>query len=180
MEKKMCSQFYSFVSSSAYSPEISSCALESCSPGSRNNNRRRTRRIAFSSGTTFVSVLLALIVLLSAAVPSYSSSNGKEVEAVGRFRDYLNINTAHPLPDYKPAVEFLLAQASEIGLDSQVLEFVEGKPLVLLTWKGKDPSIPSILLNSHMDVVPAEREKWLYEPFAAVQARTSASRSLKV
>ncbi|CAK9224891.1 unnamed protein product [Sphagnum troendelagicum] len=99
----------------------------------------------------------------------YSSSNGKEVEAVGRFRDYLNINTAHPLPDYKPAVEFLLAQASEIGLDSQVLEFVEGKPLVLLTWKGKDPSIPSILLNSHMDVVPAEREKWLYEPFAAVQ-----------
>jgi hypothetical protein len=25
-----------------------------------------------------------------------------------------------------------------------------------------------------MDVVPAEREKWLHEPFAAVQARTSA------
>jgi len=107
-------------------------------------------------------------------VPCYSSSNGEEVEAVGRFRDYLKINTAHPLPDYQPAVEFLLAQASEIGLDSQVLEFVEGKPLVLLTWKGKDPSIPSILLNSHMDVVPAEREKWLHEPFAAVQARTSA------
>lgn len=28
-----------------------------------------------------------------------------------------------------------------------------GKPIVLATWKGQDPSLPSVLLNSHYDVV---------------------------
>jgi acetylornithine deacetylase/succinyl-diaminopimelate desuccinylase-like protein len=31
---------------------------------------------------------------------------------------------------------------------------VPGKPIVLLTWEGKDPHLPAILLNSHVDVVP--------------------------
>jgi acetylornithine deacetylase/succinyl-diaminopimelate desuccinylase-like protein len=140
---------------------------------------RRNRRLFFFSWR-FVPVLVALAVLFisTAAVLSYGSNKrGEEEEeehaaVLRRFRNYLQINTAHPSPDYKSAVEFLLSQASEIGLDSRVLEFVEGKPLVLLTWKGEDPSISSILLNSHTDVVPAEREKWLHDPFAAVQAQT--------
>lgn len=140
---------------------------------------RRSRRLFFFSWR-FVPVIAALAVLFisTAAVLSYGTNKrGEEEEeehaaVLRRFRNYLQINTAHPSPDYKSAVEFLLSQASEIGLDSRVLEFVEGKPLVLLTWKGEDPSISSILLNSHTDVVPAEREKWLHDPFAAVQAQT--------
>lgn len=30
-----------------------------------------------------------------------------------------------------------------------------GKPIAIATWKGRDESLESILLNSHMDVVPA-------------------------
>ncbi len=143
---------------------------------------RRSRRLFFFSWRIVpVLVALAVFFISTAAALSYGTSKrGEEEEeeeeehaaVVRRFRDYLQINTAQPSPDYKSAVEFLLSQASEIGLDSRVLEFVEGKPLVLLTWKGKDPSISSILLNSHTDVVPAEREKWLHDPFAAVQAQT--------
>ncbi len=134
---------------------------------------RRSRRLFFFSWR-FVPVLVALAVLFISTAASKRGEEEEEEHAavVRRFRDYLQINTAHPSPDYKSAVEFLLSQASEIGLDSRVLEFVEGKPLVLLTWKGKDPTISSILLNSHTDVVPAEREKWLHDPFAAVQAQT--------
>lgn len=88
---------------------------------------------------------------------------------VERFRAYLRIATVHPEPDYQPPVDFLLAQAKEIGLESKTLEYVKGKPLTLLTWKGTDPSLPTILLNSHVDVVPAERTKWNNEPFAAVE-----------
>jgi len=29
-----------------------------------------------------------------------------------------------------------------------------GKPVVIITWLGQKPEMPSILLNSHMDVVP--------------------------
>ena len=38
---------------------------------------------------------------------------------------------------------------------------------VWFTWKGTDPSLESILLNSHMDVVTADPAKWKYPPFDA-------------
>ena len=31
---------------------------------------------------------------------------------------------------------------------------VKGKPVVIMTLKGEKPELPSILLNSHVDVVP--------------------------
>lgn len=36
-----------------------------------------------------------------------------------------------------------------------------------MTWEGKDPKLPSILLNSHIDVVPVEENKWSTDPFGA-------------
>lgn len=86
-------------------------------------------------------------------------------DAVSRFKGYLRIDTAQPDPDYGAAAEFLLAQAVEIGLEAQRVEFVEGKPVVLISWTGSDPSLSSVLLNSHMDVVPAEKAKWTHDPF---------------
>jgi aminoacylase len=42
-----------------------------------------------------------------------------------------------------------------------------GKPLILLKWPGSDLSLPSILLNSRIDVVTAEHNKWSYLLFNA-------------
>lgn len=39
--------------------------------------------------------------------------------------------------------------------------------IVLLTWEGRDSSLPAILLNSHIDVVPVEESKWSTDPFGA-------------
>lgn len=36
-----------------------------------------------------------------------------------------------------------------------------------MTWKGTEPSLPSIVLNSHMDVVPVFEDKWTHPPFSA-------------
>lgn len=41
------------------------------------------------------------------------------------------------------------------------------KPIAVLSWLGAEPSIPSVLLNSHMDVVPVFAENWTYPPFGA-------------
>lgn len=41
------------------------------------------------------------------------------------------------------------------------------KPIVILTWEGTEPLLPSILLNSHMDVVPVFEDKWSCSPFGA-------------
>ena len=36
-----------------------------------------------------------------------------------------------------------------------------------MTWKGSQPDLPAIMLNSHMDVVPVFEEYWTHPPFAA-------------
>jgi len=40
-------------------------------------------------------------------------------------------------------------------------------PTVILSWIGAQPELPSILLNSHMDVVPVFEEFWKHKPFSA-------------
>ncbi|XP_072993828.1 uncharacterized protein [Typha latifolia] len=111
---------------------------------------------------------LLLIILSPAAANGITKPTAAEAEAaVSRFQDYLRIDTSHPNPDYASATDFLRDQATAIGLDFHVLEFVAGKPLLLLRWPGRSTSLPSILLNSHTDVVPSEPLKWTHHPFSA-------------
>lgn len=51
-------------------------------------------------------------------------------------------------------VTFLKKQAVSLGIPLKVYAVVSGKPIVVLTWEGSEPNLPSVLLNSHMDVVP--------------------------
>eukprot|EP00871_Galdieria_phlegrea_P000897 jgi/Galph1/1808/GphlegSOOS_G492.1 len=77
------------------------------------------------------------------------------------------VRTDQPLPDYSTAVSFLSRLATEIGLETKTLEMVPGKPIFLAWIKGKNSTAPTIMLNSHMDVVPVEPNGWKHDPFAA-------------
>ncbi|KAK5645353.1 hypothetical protein RI129_006653 [Pyrocoelia pectoralis] len=87
--------------------------------------------------------------------------------AVENFRKYLRIQSVHPDINYEPCVEFLEKQARDIGLEFSVFRDVPKNPMVVLTWNGKEKSLPSIMLNSHMDVVPVFEDKWTHKPFDA-------------
>lgn len=59
-------------------------------------------------------------------------------------------------------------QAESLGLTYEIITVKDPKkPLMLMTWEGTDPDLPTILLNSHMDVVPVFEEYWTYPPFGA-------------
>lgn len=65
-------------------------------------------------------------------------------------------------------MEFLKKQAYSLNLDVSV--YYPGNkenPVVVMTWLGSDPDLPSIMLNSHTDVVPVYEEFWTHPPFAA-------------
>ncbi|ESQ30989.1 hypothetical protein EUTSA_v10011489mg [Eutrema salsugineum] len=95
-------------------------------------------------------------------------SHGEEEDTpITRFQQYLRFKTAHPNPNYAAPVRFLVDQARSIGLSTRTFEFVSGKPVLLVTWLGSNPKLPSILFNSHLDSVPAEAEKWIHPPFSA-------------
>ncbi|KAE8694764.1 Detected protein of confused Function [Hibiscus syriacus] len=97
----------------------------------------------------------------------FFSVHSQEDTPIARFRRYLQFKTAHPDPNYADPVSFLISQANAIGLQARTFEFVPSKPVLLLTWSGSDPSLPSVLFNSHLDSVPAEPSKWIHPPFAA-------------
>ena len=92
-----------------------------------------------------------------------------EDPAVTLFRDYLRIKSVQPDPDYDSCLDFLKKQADRLGLEHHTTEMVSGKPIFIMTWPGTDPDIPSLLLNSHTDVVPVFPESWKYDAFEAVK-----------
>ncbi|PZC78193.1 hypothetical protein B5X24_HaOG202527 [Helicoverpa armigera] len=87
--------------------------------------------------------------------------------AVSNLRNYLRIRSVHPNVNYDECLTYLRGQATEMGLPVQVHEPVPKKPVLVMTWEGTEPALPSILLNSHMDVVPVFEKSWTYPPFEA-------------
>lgn len=91
--------------------------------------------------------------------------NNEEIQI---FRKYLRIPSVHPNIDYEPCVEFLTEQAKSLDLPVAVYYPVDDKnPVVVMTWEGAQPELSSIVLNSHMDVVPVFEKHWTHPPFAA-------------
>ncbi|EDX14016.1 aminoacylase-1 [Drosophila simulans] len=92
----------------------------------------------------------------------------KNDEEIIIFQEYLRIPSVHPDVDYTACVEFLKRQASNLNLPVDVVHpVVPSKPVVIMKWLGQQPELKSIILNSHMDVVPVFPEKWTHEPFGA-------------
>lgn len=87
--------------------------------------------------------------------------------ALRNFQQYLQIPTVHPNVDYAKCVKFLENQAEELQLPIQVIYLKPKKPVVIITWVGVQDELPSVFLNSHMDVVPVFEEQWKYKPFGA-------------
>lgn len=77
-----------------------------------------------------------------------------EDPSVSLFRDYLRLRTVHPEPDYDAALRFLDRIAEELELPLKKIELFPGRVISIMTWEGTNPTLKSILLNSHTDVVP--------------------------
>lgn len=87
--------------------------------------------------------------------------------ALQRFQEYLRIPSISPRADYVPVQRFLEGYAEELGLSLETTYLEPEIPVVVMTLEGTDPTLPSLYLNSHMDVVPVELEMWSYPPFEA-------------
>lgn len=99
-----------------------------------------------------------------------AAKKAKETEedpAVSLFREYIRIKSVQPNPDYASCNRFLERIAGELGLPFYIKEMVPGKPIFIMTWEGTNPELPSVLLNSHTDVVPVFPESWKCDPFEA-------------
>lgn len=84
------------------------------------------------------------------------------------LRAYIRINTAMPFPDYGAAHALWNIRASEDGILYQRILLASGYEAGIMTFPGTDPLLPALVLNHHMDVVPAlDVQAWSAGPFAA-------------
>ncbi len=86
-------------------------------------------------------------------------------ETIRVLQDYLRIDTTNPPGNEIEAARFLSEILKREGFEPVIEESAPGRANLLATLKGKGTAKPVILLN-HMDVVPAEAEKWSVPPFS--------------
>lgn len=87
-------------------------------------------------------------------------------EMISFLQKYLTINTTQPSPDYKSVCAFFKAQAEHDNFLYQCIMLPSGNPVIIITYPGTEPTLPSLMLNHHMDVVPAlNSHQWITPPF---------------
>jgi acetylornithine deacetylase/succinyl-diaminopimelate desuccinylase-like protein len=69
-------------------------------------------------------------------------------------------------PGERAAAEYVAAKLEEVGLTPLVFESQPNRTSVVARMAGEDPSRDALLIHGHLDVVPAERKDWTYDPFA--------------
>ena len=82
------------------------------------------------------------------------------------LQQYLRINTAHPFPNYRDVLRLFSQQAEKDGFKFFTVQLPSRLPILVISYEGSDPSMPSLVLNHHMDVVPADISQWSKHPFS--------------
>lgn len=94
-----------------------------------------------------------------------NSLNDFEKEIVKLLSDLIKINTVNPPGNELEAAKFLAEKLSEEGLKPEIIETNKGRGNLITRIKGFGNK-PTLLLLSHLDVVPANPKEWSVDPFS--------------
>lgn len=86
-------------------------------------------------------------------------------EATEYLSRYIQINTTNPPGNETQGALYLKEILAKEGIPAEVLEYEAGRGSLIATLRGDGSKAPLLLL-SHIDVVPAETEKWSHPPFS--------------
>lgn len=94
-----------------------------------------------------------------------------EDEVVRICRELIQIDTSNfgdnEGPGERKAAEYTAGLIEEAGLEAQLIESAPGRASVITRMAGSDPSLPALVVHGHLDVVPAQKEDWSFDPFGA-------------
>lgn len=86
-------------------------------------------------------------------------------EAILLLQDLIRFDTTNPPGNETPCIEYIAQALKRDGIEPIVLESAPGRGNVVARLKS-DGSLPPLLLMGHVDVVPAEADKWNHPPFS--------------
>ena len=77
-----------------------------------------------------------------------------------------SVNFGEGKGDEKAAAEYMAAKMREVGIESKIYESAPNRCSVVARIEGKDKSRPGLVVNGHLDVVPANAADWSVDPFS--------------
>lgn len=79
-----------------------------------------------------------------------------------------SVNFGEGKGDEKAVAEYVAAKLSEVGIQSKLYESAPNRVSVVARIEGRDASRPGLVVNGHLDVVPANAADWSVDPFSGV------------
>jgi acetylornithine deacetylase/succinyl-diaminopimelate desuccinylase-like protein len=89
-------------------------------------------------------------------------------DAVRHLKALLRIDTTNPPGNERPAADYIARVLEAEGISHSLVESEPGRANLVARLRGEGRG-GALLLNGHLDVVPAERERWTHDPFGAVE-----------
>ncbi|MFZ9211461.1 MAG: M20/M25/M40 family metallo-hydrolase [Candidatus Nanopelagicaceae bacterium] len=77
-----------------------------------------------------------------------------------------SVNFGEGKGDERAAAEYVAAKMKEVGIESKIYESAPNRCSVVARIEGKDKSRPGLVVNGHLDVVPANAADWSVDPFS--------------
>ena len=77
-----------------------------------------------------------------------------------------SVNFGEGKGDEKAAAEYVAAKMKEVGIESKIYESAPKRCSVVARIEGRDKSKPGLVVNGHLDVVPANAADWSVDPFS--------------
>jgi acetylornithine deacetylase/succinyl-diaminopimelate desuccinylase-like protein len=125
--------------------------------------------------TRFLCSVILPVVLSCSTNAQAPASPPSDVSAfLSLYRELVETNTTYSAGDCTRAAKQLEGRFREGGFtESELTPYVPpDRPRdggLVVTWNGRSPTIPAVLLLAHIDVVEAKREDWVRDPFKLVE-----------
>jgi acetylornithine deacetylase/succinyl-diaminopimelate desuccinylase-like protein len=87
-------------------------------------------------------------------------------EALVHFKELLRIDTSNPPGNERPAADYLARVLDREGIPYRIVESDPTRASLVARLAGSGKRAP-LMISGHLDVVPAERDRWRHDPFAA-------------
>lgn len=79
-----------------------------------------------------------------------------------------SVNYGEGKGDEKAVAEYVAAKLAEVGIQSKFYESAPNRVSVVARIEGVDASRPGLVINGHLDVVPANSADWSVDPFSGL------------
>ena len=118
-------------------------------------------------------LLAAVLLVLASSAPGPSGAPQEidftkaGAEGLEHLKALVRLDTSNPPGNESRAAAYLAETLRAAGLEPRILESEPGRGSLLVRYRGAGTKRP-LLIMSHIDVVPVEREGWSVPPFDAI------------